>query len=39
MANPGTHPCPGDEVFTAGLRGSKQMRAQIGGTKSIPWRR
>ena len=28
-----------DEVFTAGLRGSKQMRAQIGGTKSIPWRR
>jgi hypothetical protein len=28
-----------DEVFTAGLRGTKQMRAQIRGEASIPWRR
>ena len=26
-----------DEVFTAGVRGSKQMRAQIGGEKSLVW--
>lgn len=28
-----------DEVFKAGLRGSKRMRATIGGEKSLPWRR
>ena len=28
-----------DEVFTARLRGSKRMRAQIGGEKSLVWRR
>ena len=26
-----------DDVFTAGVRGSKQMRAQIGGEKSLVW--
>jgi len=27
-----------DEVFTARLRGSKKMRAQIGGQKSLVWK-